>query len=28
LAWAKATGNELLESTTVDKTFRFVLRRK
>lgn len=27
-AWARATGNELLESTAVDKTFRFVLRRK
>jgi len=27
-AWAKATGNELLESNAIDGTFRFVLRKR
>jgi TusA-related sulfurtransferase len=27
-AWSKTTGNELLESTTQDGVYRFVLRRK
>ncbi|HET9455995.1 MAG TPA: sulfurtransferase TusA family protein [Candidatus Limnocylindrales bacterium] len=27
-AWSRATGNELLESTTDDAVFRFVIRRK
>ena len=27
-AWARTTGNELVESGAVDKTFRFVLRKK
>lgn len=26
-AWCKATGNELVEQTTVDGTFRFVIRK-
>lgn len=28
VAWAKATGNELIEQTVDDGTFRFVIRRK
>jgi tRNA 2-thiouridine synthesizing protein A len=28
VAWSKTTGNELLESTTQDGVYRFVLRRK
>jgi tRNA 2-thiouridine synthesizing protein A len=27
-AWAKATGNELLESSAIDGVFRFVLRKR
>lgn len=27
-AWAKATGNELVEQTTEDGVFRFVIRKK
>jgi tRNA 2-thiouridine synthesizing protein A len=27
-AWAKTTGNELVERTTEDGVFRFVIRRK
>jgi TusA-related sulfurtransferase len=27
-AWSRATGNELLESTTDDAVYRFVIRRK
>jgi TusA-related sulfurtransferase len=27
-AWSRATGNELLESTTDDAIYRFVIRRK
>jgi tRNA 2-thiouridine synthesizing protein A len=27
-AWSKTTGNELLESNTEDRVYRFVLRRK
>jgi TusA-related sulfurtransferase len=27
-AWARATGNELLEQTTQDGVFHFVLRKK
>jgi tRNA 2-thiouridine synthesizing protein A len=27
-AWAKTTGNELVEQTTEDGVFRFVIRRK
>jgi len=27
-AWAKATGNELLESNAIDGVFRFVLRKR
>ena len=27
-AWARATGNELLESTTDEAVYRFVIRRK
>jgi tRNA 2-thiouridine synthesizing protein A len=27
-AWAKATGNELVEQTTEDAVFRFVIRKK
>jgi TusA-related sulfurtransferase len=28
VAWSKATGHELVESSTEDGAFRFVLRRK
>jgi tRNA 2-thiouridine synthesizing protein A len=27
-AWARATGNELVEQTTADGVYRFVLRKK
>lgn len=27
-AWARATGNELLESSAIDGVFRFVLRKR
>ncbi|MGZ4113762.1 MAG: sulfurtransferase TusA family protein [Actinomycetota bacterium] len=27
-AWAKATGNELVEQTTEDGVFRFVIRKR
>jgi len=28
VAWCRSTGNELVEQTTDDRVFRFVIRRK